>query len=95
MELLITVILTYLFIKFIEPIFEVLFEFFTHIISNKATKIQLDTNKNVKEFESLYPSEKELNPQIGFHMEDIDECDEDYDLVEDNNRSVVGFKFNK
>jgi len=95
MELLICVVLTYLAIQYVFPLFDLLFEFCKYAISDKVGIIQVRMESRVKEFELKYPEEKpELSPAIGFHMsnpegeiEEEDKDDEDCEL----NKNKIGF----
>ena len=70
MELLICVIITYITIVYIFPIFDLLVQLLNCKISDKANEFQIASKTQVKEFEAKYPDEKQiLQEAIGFHYE--------------------------
>lgn len=71
MTYLLLVVCTYLFLRYVEPIFDLYLEVFQYKQSEKANKYQLNAQEQVILFQREYPEsnqikQQELTPAIGF-----------------------------
>lgn len=85
MDYILVLVITYLFIKYIEPVLDVLLEVFTYRSSERITEHQLNAQAMIMEFIGDYPEltqdgSQELQPLIGFQMDgNLDDYDDDDD----------------
>lgn len=85
MDYILVLVITYLFIKYIEPILDVLLEVFTYRNSERITEHQLNAQAMTMEFIRAYPEStqdmsQELQPLIGFQIDgNLEDCDDEED----------------
>lgn len=99
--LLVGIAIGIVFDRYVFPIFDVLLELFNLKMSERGTEIQLNTQAMGHEFIKIYGDKEELQPAIGFSMDNTEEVEIDEDECEDinknyrtlnhNGKRVVGF----